>query len=188
MKKQNLIILAIIAFIIVGGLISFLKGYQENSWRCENGQWVKHGNPKTAMPQEPCGKASTQPQTMEISLYFNNSRFDKAYTCEKVAAVRRKIEESSRIEEDALRLLLAGPTEEEKANGYFSALVPGVVLNSLKVENNVARADFNEALKERAEGSCGLVAAEKQIVQTLKQFSAVSRVIISVDGKQSGDF
>ncbi len=188
MKKENLIILALVAFVVVGGLISFLRGYQKNAWICENGRWVKHGNPKTIMPDKACGTATVQPQMVEISLYFNNSRFDKAYACEKTAAVRRQVEDSSRPEEAALLLLLVGPTAEEKTNGYFSSLVPGLALNSLEIDNNIARADFNEVLKEKAEGSCGLVAAESQIVQTLKQFSAVKKVVITVAGKELGSF
>jgi len=43
-------VLVIVAFLL-GGL-RFLSG--EDSWLCEKGQWVKHGNPSTLAPTEPC--------------------------------------------------------------------------------------------------------------------------------------
>jgi len=53
MKKTFLyvgLVLVIVAVIIIG--LRFLSG--EDNWICDNGQWVKHGNPSAPMPTEPC--------------------------------------------------------------------------------------------------------------------------------------
>lgn len=45
--------------LILGGvvfLIRFGLGGNEDTWICQNGQWVKHGNPKEAAPLVPCTK------------------------------------------------------------------------------------------------------------------------------------
>ena len=54
MKKG--IIIGIIIVILIGlGVLTlrFLSG--EDNWICQNGDWVKHGNPKAEKPNVPCG-------------------------------------------------------------------------------------------------------------------------------------
>lgn len=55
MTRNRKIIILIIAVIVVlfGWLL--IRG-PEDTWICENGQWVKHGNPSSSMPTEPCDK------------------------------------------------------------------------------------------------------------------------------------
>jgi len=50
MKK---IIAIVIILVLAVGFILLLRG-NENTWICQNGSWVKQGNPKTAMPTKPC--------------------------------------------------------------------------------------------------------------------------------------
>lgn len=42
-------LLAAITFVVN---VRFLAG--EDDWMCQNGAWVKHGNPSAPMPSEPC--------------------------------------------------------------------------------------------------------------------------------------
>lgn len=55
MNKKIIIISIIgilfIAVIAVAG-IRFSSG--EDNWICQNGEWIKHGNPSAPMPTEPC--------------------------------------------------------------------------------------------------------------------------------------
>ena len=53
MKKISLIILLPILIILGIFMLRFLSG-DEDTWLCQNGQWVKHGQPAAAMPQKPC--------------------------------------------------------------------------------------------------------------------------------------
>ena len=62
MKKifSIFIILVLIAGILL--TIRFLFGKSEDTWICDNGQWVKHGNPEASMPASGCGQPQTQSQ------------------------------------------------------------------------------------------------------------------------------
>ena len=65
MKKY---ILVVVILIITGVIVTiafdtfwgtrFWSG--EDTWICQNGEWVKHGNPSAPMPTEPCGKIETK--------------------------------------------------------------------------------------------------------------------------------
>ncbi|MFA4872637.1 MAG: DUF2178 domain-containing protein [Patescibacteria group bacterium] len=41
----------LLAFVIVG--LRLFSG-DEDTWLCDEGQWIKHGNPRTPMPDAPC--------------------------------------------------------------------------------------------------------------------------------------
>lgn len=52
-----LIIFVILIIAIIG--IRFFSG-DEDTWLCQDGQWVKHGVPRAPMPTEPCGEQPAQ--------------------------------------------------------------------------------------------------------------------------------
>lgn len=58
MKKGVAMIplILIVLLVGVGGLftVRFLFGGSEDNWICQNGDWVKHGNPSTSKPSTPC--------------------------------------------------------------------------------------------------------------------------------------
>ena len=56
MKK--LFSISVILILIIGVIlvVRFLFGGPEDTWICDNGQWIKHGNPKTPMPTTDCGQ------------------------------------------------------------------------------------------------------------------------------------
>ncbi len=118
-----------------------------------------------------------------VKVYFNNNKLDPEYSCNKVFSANRQIESTQSVAKAALTELLAGPTEEEKKDGFFSSINQGVVIQKLTIENGVAKVDFNEKLEEQAGGSCRVSAIRTQITETLKQFATVDSVIISINGR-----
>lgn len=68
MKKNIIILISIIAIIaIVIFSIRFLGG-DEDTWICQNGEWIKHGNPSAPKPSEPCEGGKPQyPETPDKS-------------------------------------------------------------------------------------------------------------------------
>lgn len=52
--KKTFTYTAITAAIITLAIMAIFRGNEDN-WICENHQWIKHGNPSTSMPSEPCG-------------------------------------------------------------------------------------------------------------------------------------
>lgn len=122
-------------------------------------------------------------ETLTIKTFFNNDKLDPEFSCNKVFSVEREIPKTQAVARAALEELLKGPTEKEKSDGYFTNINTGVKVQSLIIENGVAKIDFDERLEYQVGGSCRVAAIRAQITETLKQFSTVSDVIISVNGR-----
>jgi len=122
-------------------------------------------------------------EIIKVKVYFNNSKMDPEYSCNKVFSVDREIPEVEAVGSAALWELLKGPTENEKNDGFFTSINQGVEIQSLKIENGTAYVDFDEQLEYQVGGSCRVSAIRAEITQTLKQFSTIENVIISVNGR-----
>ena len=124
-------------------------------------------------------------ETMKIKVYFNNNKMDPEFSCNKVFPVEREILKTESTGSAALAELFKGPTEDEKNQGFFTSINDGVLLQSLMIgmESGTAWADFNEQLEYQVGGSCRVSAIRAQIEQTLKQFSTIKNVVISIDGR-----
>ena len=83
----------------------------------------------------------------------------------------------------ALLELLKGTTSAEEDKGYLSSIPAGVTINSLSISKGTAYVDFNEKLGEGVGGTCLVDRIRGQITQTLKQFSTVDKVVISINGE-----
>lgn len=57
MKKKYLL-LFIVLILLVGGLLWWRFSSPEDTWICENGVWVTHGNPEGSQPVAGCGDQS----------------------------------------------------------------------------------------------------------------------------------
>jgi len=123
------------------------------------------------------------PEEMVINVYFNNSNFDPEYSCNLVFPIKRNVIKTKAVARATLIELLKGVTEEEKTQGYFSNINPGVEINELSIDSGVAKVDFNGQLEYQIGGSCRVTAIRSQITETLKQFPTVDEVIISVEGR-----
>ena len=141
----------------------------------------------------PSGQASTSKsikvpvlfkgESITVKVFFSNDRLDPEISCNKVFPVERTITKTDAIGQAALEQLLAGPTEVEEVNAYVTSINPGVKINSLNIENGIARVDFSSEIEKGVGGSCKVSAIRAQISETLKQFPTVKDVVISVDGR-----
>lgn len=129
------------------------------------------------------GKVATATSTMTVKAFFSNNNLDKEITCTKVFAVDRQVTKTVSTARAALEELLKGPTEEEKSQGYFTNINPGVKIQKLTIEAETAKVDFDETMEQGMGGSCRVSAIRAEITETLKQFPAVKNVIISVNGR-----
>lgn len=121
-------------------------------------------------------------ETSEVKVFFSNSNLDPEVTCVKVFPVARKIAKTEAIGRAALEALMKGPNQGEVVDGYQTNLNSGIKINSLKIQNGLAEADFSEEL-ETTGGSCRVSAIRAQITETLKQFPTVKEVKISINGR-----
>jgi spore germination protein GerM len=283
---KAIVIILLIVIVILG--IRFLSG-SEDAWICQDGQWVKHGNPGAAMPTSLCGDqkqtgevlvATPWPnqiinsplivegsaignwyfearfpieliddqgkilgqshvqaqsdwmtenmvlfkgeinyqvaatttgklvlrndnpsglpqnkkkfeipvvispsQTMAVKAFFSNNFLDPEVSCNKVFAVERLVLKTAAVAREALEQLLAGPSEQEKIQGYYTSINSGVLIQKLTIVDGIAKVDFNETLEKNAGGSCRVSAIGAQIIETLKQFSTVKDVVISINDR-----
>ncbi|MBP9771156.1 GerMN domain-containing protein [Candidatus Gracilibacteria bacterium] len=127
----------------------------------------------------------TSVSTMIVKVYFNNPEIDPNwdFECSNVLAVERTIPKTESVAAAALTELLKGPTDAEKAKGYVSNINADVKIQGITIKDSVAKVDFNDQLQYQAGGSCKTSAIIAQITQTLKQFSSVKEVVISINGQ-----
>ena len=192
---KNLIGAIIIFVIIIIALLALKFSTVEDSWSCINGQWIKHGKPSTSAPTTSCEIFSIttstpttadniEDKTMNIFVFFPNKLFDpNMIDCSKVFTTERSIIKTSTVGRVALEELFKGPTDQEKKAGYFTTIPDGVKIQKLTIENGIAKIDLNEALEYQVGGSCRIGSIISEITETLKQFSTVQKVIISIDGR-----
>ena len=124
-----------------------------------------------------------QGKTITVKIFFGNVKDDpEVLNCEKVYSVERQVFKN-KAKMQVLEELLKGPTLEEQEKGYSTNINSGVNINSLVVENSIAKVDFDEQLEYQLGGSCRVSAIRSQITGTLVQFSEINDVIISINDR-----
>ncbi|GEM_PF-362471 len=136
------------------------------------------------IPPPEANESASTAETMAVQVFFSNNVFDpNVMECNRTYPVFRIIPRTSAVGRASLEELLKGPTAEENAQGYLTSLNDGARVNSLSIRDGVAYVDFDARLEEGAGGSCRVAAIRSQITNTLKQFSTVKEVVISVEGR-----
>lgn len=139
--------------------------------------------------QDSSGAGRAQNGTMTIKLYYGNiKRNPNAEPCGLVFPVNRVIPKTSGVARAALEQLFEGPTEKEKAEGYYSWFTPATksVLKSIVVKNKRAyvnfKADAFATLPGGISTSCGSDQFLSEMEKTLLQFPTIKKVFYAIDG------
>jgi len=127
--------------------------------------------------------AKSQEEKIKIKIYLNNDRLDPEVSCTKVFPVEREIIKTTAVARAALTELLAGVTTSETESGFSTSLNSNIQIQSLSIANGIAKVDFDEQLGAAVGGSCRVSAIRAQITETLKQFSGVKSVVISINSQ-----
>jgi len=53
-KNTKFFLGAIAVLFVLWIILRFVIGGPEDDWICQDGNWVKHGNPTAEMPKTPC--------------------------------------------------------------------------------------------------------------------------------------
>lgn len=122
-------------------------------------------------------------ETKTVQIFFNNTNLDPEISCNKVFPVTRSVENKPAIATMTIEELLKGLTEDEKSQGYTNSIPTNVKLNKIIITDGTAFIDFNEKLEEGVGGSCRVSSIRAQITETLKQFSSIQNVTISINGR-----
>jgi len=122
---------------------------------------------------------------MSVNIFLSDSRFvgEPYFDCSRTIAVERQVPKTLEVTKTAIEALLRGATQEEINQGFVSNINSGVRIQSLIIENEVAKIDFDKQLEFQVGGSCRVAAIRAQITETLKQFPSVDSIIISINGR-----
>jgi hypothetical protein len=123
----------------------------------------------------------TKTETMSVKAAFSPSPI--GIDCAETRYVTRIVPKSSGTAQAAIKELLKGPTQAEIVTGVSTSIPAGTVLQKIEIKNDTAYVDFNSALDFQVGGSCRVTAIRAQIEQTLKQFSTIKNVVISINGR-----
>lgn len=151
MGKRIAIGLLVILLIIFSILILFRSN--EDTWICDNGQWVKHGNPTSSMPTKECvGKASIVTQKSEnISIESPNAN-TKVSTPFVVYGKARVFENqlNYRVLDDKKNNLLEGSImAEAKEVGEFGPYE--ITISGLTIKGKITLEVFDYSAKDGSE-------------------------------------
>ena len=122
----------------------------------------------------------------EVNIYLSNGEKGSSSDCSLVFPVSRKILNAETLGPGTLEMLLNGPTTEEVASGYTSAINENVLIQKFEILDKVAYVDFNAQFKEGMGGSCKAQTIRSQIENTLNALPDIGSVVISVNGETEG--
>ncbi len=128
-------------------------------------------------------------QTTTIKLYFANEKLSKSDNFPvKVFPVTRKIPKTTAVAKAALELLFAGPTEAEKAKGYYSDFSEDTksFFISVNVKNKAAYVNLKDPSLFPVVGnfttSSGGSNFFGQVEKTLTQFPSIRKFFYAIEG------
>lgn len=85
MKRPVLVVLTSIAVIIcVGLVVRFVFGGNEDTWICDHGAWVQHGQPSSAKPTTACPGANANANVP----YYDDATNQQVIVLKKAAIVK----------------------------------------------------------------------------------------------------
>ncbi len=117
-----------------------------------------------------------------VKVFFSNNILDPEISCEKVFPVERKVSGAENAKA-TIEALLLGPSESEKAEGFFTSINPGVIILDFDVKDGLAHVNFDQQIEKEVGGSCRVTAIRAQTEETLKQFPSIREVEISIEGR-----
>jgi spore germination protein GerM len=85
---------------------------------------------------------------------------------------------------DAMRLLLQGPSEEERNQGLITLIPPDTRLQNAQVRGSTAYLSFSEDFQFNTYGVEGYIGQLRQVIWTVTEFPNLSDVQILIEGRR----
>jgi spore germination protein GerM len=85
---------------------------------------------------------------------------------------------------DTLRLLLQGPTVDERNRGLITLIPPGTALRNAQVRGSTAYLSFSEEFQFNTYGVEGYIGQLRQIIWTATEFPNIQEVQILIEGRR----
>jgi germination protein M len=146
----------------------------------QSGATTPAGTPPTDEPQAttsatPSVSPSSSPaRTLTVSLYFLRGEY--------VGVAHRTIPYTLATGSAAMRLLVAGPSDSERAAGLGTTIPEGTKFLGLTIKDGIATVDLSSAYASGG-GSLSMFTRLAEVVYTLTQFPSVKGVDFKLDGK-----
>lgn len=128
-------------------------------------------------------QSRTEPDGNKVQIYLSSDKESNRGKPYNLTPVSRIVSSQDKVEE-AIHLLIIGPTEEERSQGFSAPYTERMKIKDLRINNKVAHISLISDCKECPRWG-GLLAPEifrDAIESTLKQFSNISKVKICLDG------
>ncbi len=192
MKKKFVIIFSIILLIAAAAMFfGYLGGMREASADLEDA--VQEAK-------------KTESKEMAVKVFFGNKNLNNnPGDCKAVFPVERMVPNDLIVKRRAFEEVLLGPTDAEKAQGYYSAIPSKeeminyreqkkqeagqapydgeeIKINSVKIMIGMAYIDFSPEIFVLDADDCRAEMFRAQFFETAKQFSKVGGAIITVGG------
>jgi hypothetical protein len=103
--------------------------------------------------------------------------------CTTTVAFARDVPRGVAVARLVTEVLVAGPTESEKARGAASVFPAGSRVRSVVLRDGVVTADFNERL-QNVGGACAAQAIRAAVTSTLRALPGVREVVITAAGNR----
>ncbi|HZK48769.1 MAG TPA: GerMN domain-containing protein [Thermoleophilia bacterium] len=113
-------------------------------------------------------------ETVDVLAFFMKGEY--------LAPVRRHVPATKEVAKAAMMELVAGPTAEEQAAGFVTAIPDKTLFLGVEMQGSVATVDLSKEY-ESGGGSMSMFARLGQVVYTLTQFPSVSSVSFKLDGQ-----
>jgi len=137
--------------------------------------------PQTQTPTQPQPQTPPPAQTRDRAIYFTQIDKDGQILQSRVT---RRISVSDSPMQDALNVMLAGPSADEINRNILNMIPQGTRILSATVRGNTAYINFSEDFLFNTFGVEGSVAQLRQIVWTVTEFQNVKEVQILVEGRR----
>ena len=79
MKKAIILIIGLVAIVVIGLAGRFFVSGDEDTWLCQNGQWVRHGQPSTPAPTTGCEPEEKKAEIVLPIVGYGSRRTYKTY-------------------------------------------------------------------------------------------------------------
>ncbi len=118
----------------------------------------------------------------EYTIFFADKEGAHSGDCSQVLAAKRISDYTVDILNNAINDLIKGPLENEEKTA-INNIPEGTQINSIFVDNNILKVDFNEKLQEGIGGSCMVISIMSQLEETLNSLGDFENIIISINGQ-----
>lgn len=126
------------------------------------------------------GSAQTKTETRQVKVYFMYIGTDG--TESNIRPLKREVPAAAPLF-PAIAAMLTPPTEAEQKLGYESAGYGDMKLDSVTLKKGIARIDFSREIRaDYNPGDLQTLYFENAVIKTAKQFPAVKKVVVCVNG------